>query len=146
MRSRASIAGHPIHPMLVVFPIGLWVFSFVADLFYVGSGHNPIWSAVAYYTMIGGIIGALAAVVPGAIDLFSVTTGRVRMVGILHMTLNLVAAGLFVINAWLRTTQETLTAGPIWLSGISIALLSISGWLGAEMVYRHGVGVETIDD
>src|SRR5437763_168371 len=101
MRSRASIAGHPLHPMLVVFPIGLWVFSFVADLIYL-NGSNSTWSAIAYYAMIGGVLGALAAAIPGAIDLFTVTRGRVRTVGIFHMTLNLIIVALFVINVWLR--------------------------------------------
>jgi uncharacterized membrane protein len=144
MRSRASIAGHPIHPMLVVFPIGLWVFSFVADLIYL-NGNNSIWNAVAFYAMVGGILGALAAAVPGAIDLFSVTSGRSRQIGIWHMILNLTVVALFVVNAWVRSSQDTLSAGMVWLSGISIALLSTSGWLGGEMVFKHGVGVDRSD-
>src|SRR5687767_5627788 len=70
MRTPASIAGHPIHPMLVAIPIGLWVFSFVCDLF-VLSGRTGAWPTVALYTMVGGIVGALLAAVPGFIDLLS---------------------------------------------------------------------------
>lgn len=141
MKSRASIKGHPIHPMLVVFPIGLWVFSFVADLFYVGTG-NIVWSSVAYYAMAGGILGALAAALPGMVDLFSITTGQTRVIGLVHMSINLVVVVLFAINFWMRTSVEVPTAGLVWFSGLTIVLLSISGWLGGELVFRHGVGVQ----
>lgn len=138
--SRASIAGHPIHPMLVVFPIGLWVFSFIADLLYV-SGGNPVWKEVAYYTLAGGIVGALAAAIPGAIDLFSLPEGRARRIGIVHMAINLGVVILYAINFGMRSIAEVDAVGPIWLSAFTIALLGISGWLGGEMVYVHGVGV-----
>lgn len=144
MESRASIAGHPIHPMLIAFPIGLWGFSFVADLIYFAGG-DPMWSTVAYYTMAGGIVGALAAAIPGAIDLFSVTHGHTKRIGLVHMSINLVVVVLYAFNFWIRTTADPNATGPVWLSGLSIALLGISGWLGGEMVYKHGVGV-TGDD
>lgn len=139
MASRASIAGHPIHPMLVVFPIGLFIFSFVSDLIYLGS-RDPVWIDVAYYTMTGGIIGALAAAVPGLIDVFSITDARVRRIGLTHMTINLSVVVLYALNLWLRTGPRDLTL-PMWLSGVSVALLAVSGWLGGEMVYVHGVGI-----
>ena len=141
MRSRASINGHPIHPMLVTIPIGLWVFSFIADLFYVGTG-NTVWSTVAYYTMGGGILGALAAAIPGMVDLLLITSGRTRTIGLTHMVINLLVVFLFLINFWIRTSAEVPSSGAIWMSGISVALLAISGWLGGEMVFRHAVGVE----
>src|SRR5437016_7700140 len=68
MASRASIGGHPIHPMLIPFPIGLLVFSLIADLIYLWRG-NPVWeNYIAFYTLLGGIIGAAAAAIPGLID------------------------------------------------------------------------------
>lgn len=141
MRTRAGIAGHPFHPMIVVFPIGLWVFSFISDLILLGS-QNAVWASVAYYTMAGGIVGALAAAVPGAIDLFSITSGKSRRIGVWHMLINVTALVLFAINFWQRTDSQTPSSGLISLSGISVALLAISGWLGGEMVFRHGVAVE----
>lgn len=140
MASRASIAGHPIHPMLVVFPIGLWVFSFISDLIYIGTG-NAAWQATAYYTMAGGVIGALAAAVFGAIDLFAMPRGNTRRIGEIHMTLNLTIVALFLINLWWRTQVPPESIGPVWLSAIAVALLAISGWLGGELVYVHGAGV-----
>src|SRR6476661_2694429 len=71
VRTPANIAGHPIHPMLVTIPIGLWIFSFVCDLAFVFGRGAPVWSTVALYTMAGGIVGALAAAVFGFIDLLS---------------------------------------------------------------------------
>jgi uncharacterized membrane protein len=141
MKTKAGIAGHPLHPMLVVFPIGLWVFSFAADLIYV-STHNTTWVAIAYYAIAGGIIGALAAAVPGAIDLYSITRGQTRRTGVWHMLINLTVLVLFAVNFWQRSYTRELTSGLIWLSGISVALLAVSGWLGGEMVYRQGVAVE----
>lgn len=144
MKTKAGIGGHPLHPMLVVFPIGLWVFSFVADLIYL-STHNATWAAVAYYAMAGGIIGALLAAVPGAIDLFSITRGPTRRVGTWHMLINVTVLVLFAINLWQRSDMREPTSGLIGLSGISIVLLIVSGWLGGEMVYRHGVAVENVE-
>jgi uncharacterized membrane protein len=145
MRTKAGIAGHPLHPMLVVFPIGLWVFSFAADLIYL-STHNTVWISVAYYAIAGGIIGALAAAVPGAIDLFSITRGQTRRTGIWHMLINVTVLILFAINFWQRADTLEPTTGLIWLSGISVALLAVSGWLGGEMVFRQGVAVEKVAD
>ena len=65
MRTPARIMDHPIHPMLIPFPIGLWVFSLAADVTY-RVGGDPIWLTMAYWTMLGGTIGALVAAVPGS--------------------------------------------------------------------------------
>lgn len=143
MESRAKIAGHPIHPMLVVFPIGLLVFSFISDLIYLATG-DPAWSNVAYYTMAGGIIGGAAAAIPGAMDLLAMPHSKMRSIGIAHMIINLVVVVLFAINLWMRSNAAPEALGPVWLSGIGVVLLAVSGWLGGEMVYVHGAGVGKI--
>lgn len=140
MASRASIGGHPIHPMLVVFPIALWIFSFVSDLVYLGGG-AVAWRDTAFYAMAGGVIGAIAAAVPGAIDLFTSHDREIRRIGSMHMTLNLTITALFIINLWWRSQTTAESAGPVWLSLAAIVLLGISGWLGGEMVYVYGAGV-----
>src|SRR5438046_9671383 len=71
MRTPASISGHPIHAMLIVFPVGLLIFSLVCDIASLRSADPNTWATVALYTMIGGFIGALAAAIPGLIDLLS---------------------------------------------------------------------------
>lgn len=138
--SRASVAGHPIHPMLVVFPIGLWVFSLVADLIHLAGG-GAAWSITAFYAIAGGIIGAVAAAVFGAIDLYSMKDPVIRRVGTLHMILNLTVTVLFAFNLGWRVAGDPGAIVPIILSILAIVLLGISGWLGGEMVYVHGAGV-----
>ena len=128
--------------MLVVFPIGLWVFSFVADLVRAGGGAS-FWADTAFYTMLGGVIGALAAAVPGLIDFLSLTGARVRRLATTHLVLNLAVVSLYVVNLWLRTTRAPEATVPIVLSAIGLVLLVSAGWLGGEMVYVHGVAVAT---
>lgn len=141
MASTASIGGHPIHPMLVVFPIGLWIFSLISDLIFLGGG-DAAWRDTAFYTMGGGIIGALAAAVPGMVDLFTIDDPKIKRIGLTHMTLNLTVAALFIINFLWRLRADENATGPVWLSVLAIVLLAISGWLGGEMVYVHGAGVQ----
>jgi uncharacterized membrane protein len=140
MAGRASVAGHPIHPMLVPIPIGLFVFSPVADVI-VYFGGAGAWPAVAFYCMGGGIVGALLAAVFGLIDLLSLTEERVRRIGTAHMIINLTVVALFVVNFWLRWQGDGLDGTPFILSLIAVGLLAISGWLGGHMVFVHGVAV-----
>ena len=142
MASPASIAKHPIHPMLVALPIGLWIFSLVSDVIYLMKWGGIVWNDVAFYTMAGGIVGALLAALPGLIDLISMSPGKAKRIGIWHMCINLVVVALFAINLWLRTVAAPRANPPLWLSVIGIVLLGISGWLGGEMVYVHGIAVE----
>lgn len=146
MSTPASINRHPLHPMLVVFPIGLWIFSFIADLIYVLGDHVPVWDEIAFYTMAGGVIGALLAALPGLVDLLSIRERQAKRVAITHMSLNLVVVALFATNLWLRTRQDAGAALPIVLSAVGIAILGVSGWLGGDLVYRHGVGVDLVPD
>jgi uncharacterized membrane protein len=144
MRTPASIAGHPIHPMLVPIPIGLWIFSLVCDLIAAGGSSNPAWQTVALYTMGGGIIGALLAAVFGLIDLLSLPPGP-RRTALTHMAINLVVVALFLVNFWMRYNAQGGRAA-LWLSIVAIGLLVISGWLGGKMVYEHGIGVSAPAD
>jgi uncharacterized membrane protein len=144
MRSPASIAGHPIHPMLVNFPIGLWIFSLICDLIGLREAAPNIWHTVALYSMIGGLIGALAAAIPGLIDLLFYKGGAppVKKIALTHMTINLTVVVLYVVNIWLRLSGHGLTV-PIALSVIGVCMIAVSGWLGGQMVHVYGVGVET---
>jgi uncharacterized membrane protein len=142
MRTPASIAGHPIHPMLVPIAIGGLILSFVFDIVCMATGRVDPWATVAYYTMIGGIVGALAAAVFGFIDLLSIPKGTVtRKVGLTHMTINLAVVVLFIFNAGMRHADADPGGTPFVLSLIGIAALAVSGWLGGKMVYEAGVGV-----
>jgi uncharacterized membrane protein len=131
--------------MLVPLPIGLWIFSFVCDLIFAFGSGAPVWKTVALYTMVGGIVGALLAALPGLIDLLSLPPGP-RRTAIIHMSINLTIVVLFVINAWLRIRAGDAGAaatGPVWLSLVAILMLLVSGWLGGKLVYESGVAVDT---
>src|SRR3954471_1713784 len=142
MRTPASIAGHPIHPMLIPLPIGLWIFSLVCDLIHAGGSANAAWTTVALYTMGVGIVGALLAAVPGLIDLLSLPAGP-RKTALVHMSIILTLVVLYVINLWMRARNPGEPGGLMWLSLFAIALLVVSGWLGGKLVYELGVAVDT---
>jgi uncharacterized membrane protein len=142
MKTPASIAGHPIHPMLVPIAIGCFVFSFVADLIGLKTGNVNLWAPLAYYTMLGGIAGALAAAVPGLIDLLSLPPGSTRSVALVHMSINLLVVAIYACNAWMRHGDTNDTQVPFMLSVLTICLLLVSGWLGGKLVFQRGVGVE----
>lgn len=143
MRTPARIAKHPIHPMIVPIPIGLWIFSFVCDLFHVFGAQSEAWTTVAFYTMAGGIIGALLAALPGLIDLLSLPAGP-RSTAIKHMSLNLTIVVLYIINFFARWGDPQNPGGLVWLSLVSLILLVISGWLGGKMVYEYGIAVDAV--
>ncbi|HSF34404.1 MAG TPA: DUF2231 domain-containing protein [Candidatus Tectomicrobia bacterium] len=142
MTTAARIAKHPIHPMLVPIPIGLWVFSLVSDVIYAVGWGSLIWNDIAFYSMVGGIVGAALAAVPGFIDYRTITDSTVKKVAMTHMLMNLAIVGLFAINVWLRAQRPVATGVPTILSAIGVILLGIAGWLGGELVYRYAMGVE----
>ena len=140
MSTPTSVAGHPVHPMLVPIPIGLWIFSLVADIVF-RSGGAPVWQPIAFWTMAGGLVGALAAAIPGFIDFLSLRDRRTWRLAATHMALNLTIVTTYAVNLWLRSHPVPATALPFYLSLFAIALLLVSGWIGGEMVYVRGVGV-----
>ncbi len=145
MSSPASVARHPIHPMLVVFPIGLWTFSLVCDIIYVFGGREAIWNTVALYTALGGIIGAGLAAVPGLIDYFSIDDPEVRTIGTRHMLVNVSALAIFIVASIVRAKGISAVA-PFVLSVAGIVLISIGGWLGGDLVYIRGMAVEPAEE
>jgi uncharacterized membrane protein len=136
--NRVSIAGHPVHPMLVTLPIGLWVFSLVCDVVFATTGEVE-WRTTAYLTLGGGLVGALLAAVPGFIDLFALHEGPERRIGVTHMTLNLAIVLVQGINFWIRTQPEYSVPLALGISVIAVGALVISGWLGGQLVHVLGV-------
>lgn len=150
MKSTAAIGHHPMHPMLIVVPMGGWIVSMISDIAYAVTG-DAFWYQMAFYSMGIGIIGALMAAVPGFIDYFTVRMSAAgRKAATTHMVLNLIVVGLYAINMWLRWDNGALT-GARWnmalgLAIVSMLMLMVSGWLGGEMSYRHKIGVVEQDD
>jgi uncharacterized membrane protein len=142
MSTPASVHNHPVHPMLVVVPIALWIFSLVCDVIYHLGSHNVFWKAVAFYAIAGGIVGALFAAIPGFIDYMSLTDRRVKRIATTHMVLNLIVVVLFLFNLGFRYSPSP--SGEVFglvLSIIAISFMSVSGWLGGALVYEQHVGV-----
>jgi uncharacterized membrane protein len=142
MRSPASFKGHPIHPMLVPLPIGLWMFALVADVVTWSGRGGETWAAAARIAVAVGVAGALVAALPGLIDLLSLKDPPVRKLGLWHMALNLAAVAVFTWNFWVRWQAAPASEPPLLLTVLGVALIGVSGWLGGEMVYVHGVAVE----
>jgi uncharacterized membrane protein len=139
MSTPASIKGHPIHAMLVGLPIGLWIFALVADVMTHVTGDQD-WRTVAFYSLGGGVVGALLAAVPGLVDLFSLQPGTAKRIGIRHMILNLAAVAIFGANFAMRWGAPD-HSGRLLLTVVGVVVIGVSGWLGGEMVYVGGVGV-----
>lgn len=150
MSSPASLMGHPIHPMLIPFPIALWVFSLVADVVYLWRG-NPGWAWMAYWILLAGCIGAVAAATFGIIDYFSIEDKKVAKYAAWHARLNVLALLVFATSWFLRRGVDFSNPGgrltlPIILSVVGVIAVGISGWLGGELVYKHGVAVSPQND
>ena len=142
METRATVAEHPVHPMLIPFPIALWIFSLASDLIYLFGFGGPVWKDIALYTMVGGIVGGLAAAIPGYIDYRSLSDPVIVRVAQMHMVINVGLIVLFTIDAGLRILNGTEAVLPVFLSVLGVAGLGVSGWLGGELVYVQGVAVQ----
>ena len=141
MLTPARIAKHPIHPMLVPVPSGCWIFSFACDLaFVLGSGAS-LWFTLSFWTMIGGVVGALVAAVPGMVDMLSLK-GAPKKIALVHMGLNITVVLLYAVNIGMRINGSGVMGLPLAFSIGAIALLATSGWLGGHMVFVHKVGVD----
>jgi len=149
MKSKASIAGHPIHPMLIPFPLALWVTSFVVDILFYFLRH-PTLLLIAKFMIAAGCLGAVAAAIPGIIDWLSIKNGDVKKAANWHARLNIAALVVFAISLFLRMSSYSEFVGrkltiPFLLSLVGVILITISGWLGGELVFRYGVGQSSTD-
>lgn len=144
MASPASIKKHPLHPMLVGFPIGLWVFALICDAMRAAGG-NTAWQTVAIYCIAAGIVGALVAAVPGLIDYFSIDEAAMKRIANLHLAVNLGGVLVFAINLWLRFRLPAESYLPLGMSLVGVLAIGVGGWLGGEMVYVKGMAVEAVE-
>jgi uncharacterized membrane protein len=143
MRTKATLLGHPVHPILIVFPLGLFTMAAIFDLIHLATrdGH---WTDVSYWMIASGIVGGLIAAVFGFIDWLSIPEGtRAKYIGLIHGLSNAVVVLLFIVS-WLMRRPDpaapSMTAMMLGWIGIAIALCG--GWLGGELVYRLNVGVD----
>jgi uncharacterized membrane protein len=142
MESRAKLFGHPIHPILIPFPLGLLTTSVVFDVVYLLTGDGK-WSGISFWMIAAGVIGGLAAAVFGLIDWLAIPSGtRAKSVGLWHGSANVVMVTLFIVS-WLLRTDAPGDPGTvaIVLSFVAVGLASLGGFLGGELVFRLGVGL-----
>ena len=142
--------GHPFHPILVTIPIGAWVASFLFDLLSRGAEDGFVYSRGAYWLVLIGIIGAIAAGIAGTIDLLGVArrTPAFRT-GIVHLILSDLVTALFVVSFLIRRGEpkDAKTAvALIALSGVALARLAVSAWLGGRLAFSYGVRVSAESD
>ena len=141
MRTPAAIAKHPIHPMLVPIPIGCWILSLGCDAAFVLGAGATHWATVSFWAMLAGLLGAIAAAVPGVVDMLSLR-GTPKKLALTHMALNVTVMVLYAMNFGMRVNGGAIAGLPFAFSIAGVTLLAISGWLGGHMVYVHRVGVD----
>lgn len=143
MESRAKIFGHPIHQMLIVFPLGLLATSFIFDIVYLATD-NGRFADISFWMIAAGLIGGLLAAIFGLIDFLAIPRyTRAKRIGAIHGIGNVIVVGLFIVSWLIRYDEPTSPgAGPIVLSGIGVGLALVTGWLGGELVDRLAVGVD----
>jgi uncharacterized membrane protein len=143
MESRAKLLGHPIHQMLIVFPLGLLAMALVFDIIHLATSVG-YWSEIAYWMMAAGLIGGLVAAPFGFIDWLAIPAGtRAKRIGAWHGGGNLVVVLLYAASWWFRRTNPqdpVMLAYVLSFGGGLIAL--VTGWLGGELVDRLAVGVD----
>jgi uncharacterized membrane protein len=144
MESKVKLFGHPVHPMLIVFPAGSFTGAVIFDILYL-IFRNPLFPAVSFYIIVLGVIGGLLAAVFGFIDWGALpSNSRARSIGLWHGLGNFVIVVLFAVSWLLRRGNADFVPGGFALilsfAGIVLALITL--WIGGELVYRLGVGVD----
>lgn len=140
--STAKIAGHPIHPMLIPFPIAGFVGTFVSDIIFATSG-DPFWAAMSFYLLSAGLVMAALAAVAGFTDFFGDRLLRQHSAAWHHMFGNLAVVLLEVTNWLIRESPDNtdVLPGGLLISAAVTIILLYTGWRGWELVYKHRVGV-----
>ncbi|HEY9630050.1 MAG TPA: DUF2231 domain-containing protein [Coleofasciculaceae cyanobacterium] len=140
--STVAVAGHPFHPLLVTFPIAFLVGAFGTDLGY-WLTTDAFWARASIWLIGAGFVSGLLAALTGMLDFLKIDRVRKRRAGWAHMVGNVAALMLTLVNWLLRWDNPADAVVPIGLvvSLIVASLLGITGWYGAELVYRHKVAV-----
>ncbi len=143
MESKVKSMGHPLHPMMVNFPLGLLITAAIFDIVRLVT-NNGYWSEIAFWMITAGVIGGLLAAAIGTIDWLAIPAGtRAKKVGLVHGGGNYLIL-LFFIVSWLLRLNAIGSPSILayTLSFLGAALLGITGWLGGELTLRMGIGVD----
>jgi len=143
MKSRVRLLGHPLHPMLIVFPLGLLGTAVIFDVLHIIDRQGP-WAFLSFYLIGAGLIGGMVAASVGLMDWLEIPGGtRAKQIGLMHAISNSMVMVLFFFSWLLR--REVPAAPEMFalvLSVIGLAMSLVGGWLGGELVFRLSVGVE----
>lgn len=143
MESRAKLAGHPVHQMLIVFPLGLLGGSVLFDVIHMATGAAR-WADISFWLIAVGVLSGLLAAVFGLVDWTAIPARtRAKRIGLLHGVGNVVVVGLFSASWLIRydaPMQPERIAIALSIAGLGLAV--VTGWLGGELVDRLGVGVD----
>jgi uncharacterized membrane protein len=144
MESRAKLAGHAIHPMLITLPLGLLGTAVVFDIIRAFTDEADL-AVASFYMLAAGIIGGLLAAVFGLVDWLAIPAGtRAKRLGLWHGVGNVVVVALFAVSWLLRRGQADYQPDGLafWLGVVAVLLALGTAWLGGELVERLGVGVD----
>ena len=141
-RSTARLFGHPLHPMLVPFPMVGFLGALVTDIAYARTA-NVQWSNFSVWLITAGLVMGGLAAVTGMIDYLGDSRVRKKKPATPHMLLNIAVFVVEIFNAFVHSRDGWTAVVPtgLTLSVVSALLLGVSAWLGGSLVYRHGVGV-----
>jgi uncharacterized membrane protein len=144
MESRLKLLGHPVHPMLIVFPLGLLATAVVFDIIYVVTGNVDL-ATFSFWAMVAGIVGGLLAAVFGLLDWMALPKDtRARRIGAIHGVGNVVVVGLFALSLLTRWDSPAYRPDvlPLVFGLLGAGLALFTAWLGGELVYRLRVAVD----
>lgn len=138
--STAAIAGHPLHPMVVPIPIGLLTAAAVSDLAY-GLTRDAFWARASRWLLGGGLVSGVMAATLGIVEFVTIPQAR-RRSGVAHAGGNAAILGLTGISLLLRRdSRRSVPTAAMGLTLLATMMLMVTGWLGGELTYRHGIGV-----
>jgi uncharacterized membrane protein len=144
METRIKLFGHPVHPMLIVLPLGLFAIALVFDIVYLATG-DATFAEVAFWNITAGIVGGLLAAVFGLIDWLAIPAGtRAKRLGLWHGGGNATIVVLFLISWLIRLPNHAYQPDivPFLLALVAVAAALVTAWLGGELVYRLRVAVD----
>lgn len=140
--SRVAIRQHPLHPILVVYPVAALTLLPLADVLYLLLG-DPFWATAAWWLSVLGLGGGLFAAVFGILDMFLIRVVRRHVSAWIHFIAGVMLLALAAAGVSLRLPDPAAAIWPwgLLLSGVGMVMVVIVGWLGGALTFRHGIGV-----
>lgn len=142
VRSSVHIAGHPVHPILIPFPIAFLLAAAATDIAFLATG-DLFWSRASFWLIAAGFLSGAVAAVPGVVDFLTIERARRHLAGWVHLVGNVAVLGAALVNWLLRVDRVEAFIEPwgLVLSLLTAAILGVTGWTGGELAYRHQIGV-----